>query len=71
MGMAKVKFDREAPVIVVYVTIKGRVTGTARMALDTGATYTMIPWDLAGALGYEPEKSRERVDMPAVWREHR
>jgi clan AA aspartic protease (TIGR02281 family) len=61
--MAKIKFDREAPVIVVYVTIKGRVMETARMALDTAATYTMIPWDIAGALGYEPEKSKERVDM--------
>lgn len=33
------------------------------MALDTGATYAMIPWDIAGALGYEPETSKERVDM--------
>ncbi len=33
------------------------------MALDTGATYTMIPWEIAGALGYEPEKAKERVDM--------
>lgn len=33
------------------------------MALDTGATYTMIPWEIAGALGYEPERSKERVDM--------
>ena len=61
--MAKVKFDPEAPVIVIYVTIKGRVKETARMALDTGATYIMIPWDIAGALGYEPERSKERVDM--------
>jgi len=61
--MAVIRFDPEAPVIVVYVTIKGQVVETARMTLDTGATYTMIPWDIAGVLGYEPERSRERVDM--------
>jgi len=33
------------------------------MALDTGATYTIAPWDIAAALGYEPERSKERVDM--------
>lgn len=33
------------------------------MALDTGATYTMIPWDIAEALGYEPALSQRRVDI--------
>ncbi len=61
--MAEIRFDREAPVIVVYVTLKGRVINTVRMALDTAATYTMIPWDIAGALGFEPEQSKERVDI--------
>jgi hypothetical protein len=72
--MAKIKFDREAPIIVVYVTIKGRVMETARMALDTAATYMMIPWDIAGALGYEPEKNQRNgwIWSPlAGSREHR
>jgi len=33
------------------------------MALDTGATYMMIPWEIAEVLGYEPALSRERIDM--------
>ena len=33
------------------------------MALDTGATYTMIPWEIAEALGYKPEMSKEKVTL--------
>ena len=33
------------------------------MALDTGATYTMIPWDIAEAIGYEPAYSRRKVTI--------
>ncbi len=61
--MASLRFDPQAPVIVLYVTLKGRITQTLRMALDTGATYIMIPWEIAEALGYEPERSRERVTV--------
>lgn len=63
--MAKMKFDPEQPVIVLNVTLEGQ-TGTKRMvkmALDTGATYTMIPWEIAEALGYEPEHSKEKVTL--------
>ena len=33
------------------------------MALDTGATYTIIPWDIAEAIGYEPAYSRKKVTI--------
>lgn len=33
------------------------------MALDTGATYTMIPWDIAEAIGYEPAYSKKKVKI--------
>ena len=33
------------------------------MALDTGATYTMIPWDIAEAVGYEPAYSKRKVTI--------
>jgi len=45
------------------VKLEGRIIETARMALDTGATYVVIPWDLAESLGYQPERSRERIEM--------
>lgn len=34
-----------------------------KMALDTGATYTMIPWETAEVLGLEPELSKERIEI--------
>ncbi len=33
------------------------------MALDTGATYTMIPWKVATVLGLKPELSKERIEI--------
>ncbi len=35
-----------------------------RMALDTGATYVMIPLDVAKVLGYDPsDRSHPRIDL--------
>ncbi|MEW6215870.1 MAG: retropepsin-like aspartic protease [Nitrospirota bacterium] len=63
--MAKVKFDTQQPVIVLDVTLVGLkgAKRRVRMALDTGATYTMIPWEVAEALGYKPELSKEKVTL--------
>lgn len=60
----KLRFDPESPIIVVTPTIIG-INGRRRvdMALDTGATYVMIPWDIAAMLGYSPELSKERVEL--------
>ena len=33
------------------------------MALDTGATFVMIPWDVAERLGYDPTISDERISI--------
>ena len=60
----KLRFDPESPTIVVTPTIIG-INGRRKvdMALDTGATYIMIPWDIAAMLGYSPELSKERVEL--------
>ena len=61
------QFDREAPVIIVRVLLVGS-TGEAEieMALDTGATYTIVPWDIAEQLGYDPRAPGETVDLTTV-----
>jgi len=63
--MAKIKFDRQSPVIAIDITLEseGGIKRRIRVALDTGATYTMIPWEIAGALGYKPEMSKEKVTL--------
>ncbi len=60
------RFDPSAPAIVVFVVLQGRSPGQRRrlrLALDIGATYTLIPWEIARALGYHPERSRRRVQL--------
>ena len=62
--MTVLRFDKDAPIITVYVKIDGvEVALEIKMALDTGATYVMIPWDIAEALDYEPEVSKERINI--------
>ena len=60
----KFEFDSDTPVIVVECELKGEdVTERIKMALDTGATYTMIPWKVAEVLGLNPEVSKRRVEI--------
>lgn len=61
----ELKFDPKSSIIVITPTLVG-INGKKKkidMALDTGATYTMIPWDLAEVLGYAPELSKERIEL--------
>jgi len=60
----KYEFDHNAPIIVVEPELEGEnINQIIRMALDTGATFTMIPWKIAGALGLKPELSERRIDI--------
>lgn len=63
--MAKINFDPQLPVIAVDITLEGEggIKRRIKVALDTGATYTMIPWEIAEAIGYQPEISREKVTL--------
>ena len=54
-------FDPESSVIVITPTLIG-INGKKKkigMVLDTGATYTMIPWGIAEVLGYTPGLSKK------------
>ena len=59
----KYKFDPKSPVITLYVTLSYLQTRRILMVLDTGATYTMIPWDIAEAIGYDPAYSKKKVTI--------
>jgi len=63
--MAKINFDPQSPVIAVDITLEGKggIKRRIKVALDTGATYTMIPWEIAEALGYKREISKEKVTL--------
>jgi len=58
------KLKKSVNIIVLEAEINGKSgTESIKMALDTGATYVMIPWEFAEILGYEPELSRKRIPM--------
>ena len=61
--MGQHAFELQANVIVLRVRLDGRGSHYAhlRMVLDTGASTTLIPWDVAEALGYDPARSPRRV----------
>ena len=58
------KFDISASVIVVESELEGvNVSEIIKMVLDTGATYTMLPWKIARVLGLKPEVSERNIDI--------
>ncbi len=58
------KIDRDYPIVVLKAVLGGPVGEIEiEMALDTGATYVMIPWDISQKLGYDPAISKERVSL--------
>ncbi|MBI3324575.1 MAG: retropepsin-like domain-containing protein, partial [Candidatus Omnitrophica bacterium] len=61
--MGQQAFDLRLNVVVLRVRLEGRGRRYAylRMVLDTGASMTIIPWDAAEALGYDPARTKRRV----------
>lgn len=58
------RLDPRVPVIVLEVELTGEAANViVDMALDTGATYIMVPWLVAEALGYDPAVSRRRINL--------
>jgi predicted aspartyl protease len=57
-----VRFDPEQNLVVVPVRVSGPSGDLiVRLALDTGATRTMLDWEVVVLLGYDPGAVRERV----------
>ncbi len=63
LSMTSYRFKKNAPIIVMDVILHGEGKKKLVMALDTGATYMMIPWEIADILGYYPELSKERITL--------
>ncbi len=61
--MVKYQFDPKTYGIVLYVTFEGKEKKTIKMIVDTGATYTTIPWSIAESLGYEPHLSEDKATI--------
>lgn len=60
----KASFDAAAGLVVVSVRFHGLQRELlARLALDTGATKSMLNWDLAVLLGYDPAAAPGRIQI--------
>jgi len=60
----KIKFDPTQGLIIIPTRLYGLHTDTiVRLALDTGATSSMVNWDVAVLLGYDPASSKERIQV--------
>ena len=58
------RINPEEPAIILKVEIFGeKESRTIDMALDTGSTYSIIPWHVAEGLGYDPAVSRKRATL--------
>jgi len=59
-----ITFDPTQGLIVIPTRLHGLHTDAiVRLALDTGATSSMINWDVAVLLGYDPASSKERIQV--------
>ena len=56
--MQTLKFNPQDPVIVVNARIKASIVTIARLVLDTGASYVVLPWKLTEALGIEIDPAK-------------
>ena len=61
--MGIVNFDPNDSILLVDAEVEGLMGGEVRnlrMVLDTGSSSTIIPWDVAMTLGYDPARSASR-----------
>ena len=60
----KITFDPAQGLIIIPARLQGVDIDTiVRLALDTGATGSMINWDVAVFLGYDPASGEERIQV--------
>lgn len=58
----RIRFDPEQNLVIIPVRVSGPSGDViVRLALDTGATDTMLDWEVAVLVGYDPARLRERV----------
>ena len=63
--MGQQRFDPQLNLVALDAILEGRraYSVSLRMVLDTGASYTVISWSAAEALGYHPANSSNRIEF--------
>ena len=61
------RLDPQATSVIVRVEVVGPLgSRLVSMAVDTGATYVVVPWRIAEALGYNPAIAPRRITIATV-----
>lgn len=63
--MSQLKFDLSSPSIIVSADIKADFPTTAKLILDTGASYVVLPYDLVSRIGI-PIDPKNTVRLTSV-----
>ena len=63
--MGQQRFEPTGTLVLLEASLEGKAgrRTNVRMALDTGASMTVIPWSAAEMLGFDPARSRRRVQF--------
>lgn len=62
--MALIPFKINDPVVVVNVLVRGPKNGKLiKMVVDTGASITSIPSDIALSIGIDPSKTTKKIEI--------
>lgn len=59
--MTHFTFDPKAPSIILRAVVEEEITRIVTLILDTGSSFTHLPWRVLQAIGYDPGTSKERV----------
>lgn len=60
MARREYKFEKDN-LIILNVVIEGEGKVTIRMAIDTGATYSLVPWKIIQAIGLDSKEVEKHV----------
>ncbi|MBU1152849.1 retroviral-like aspartic protease family protein [bacterium] len=62
--MKRFLFRPSAPIIIVRAIIEGREgSRPLKLVFDTGSSYTILPWEIVVAIGYDPAISTKRTQL--------
>jgi aspartyl protease family protein len=61
--MAHFTFDPKGSSIVLRAVVEGEIARVVSLILDTGFSFTHLPWRVLQAIGYDPGISREKVKV--------